>query len=421
MDTKYYHVHDVDPEKCKAHMACMRPCPTQAIRIRNNKAIISKELCVDCGTCASVCPSGAIVPTLDPFTDISNFKYKVVVPSPVLYSQFDPSIHPYIIHLALRELGFDLVLDVSSATVALNKTLIKYLKNYKGRLPLISSHCPTVIRFIQVKYPDLVEQIVPLDVPGEITAREAKKELPAKLNMASEDIGITYIAPCPALIVSIKQPAEKTKSFFDGVLAIKDVYPLLYPHVMSIKNEFDEKQVPEEFSFYSGWATLGSLTRSAQMENWLAVSGVDQIVKIFDDIENSKLRNVDFVEALACMLGCIGGSFNVENTYVARANLKKQKEKYAKFIKTDKADIDKKLKEKYYFMDSPVLPRPTDFFDTDLETSIKRLKERERIYQNLRQIDCGCCGAPTCMAFAEDVVKGDVKLTECIFLAEKLA
>jgi hypothetical protein len=142
-------------------------------------------------------------------------------------------------------------------------------------------------------------------------------------------------------------------------------------------------------------------------------------MRILDDIENSRLRNVDFVEAMACMLGCIGGSLNVENPYVARANSVKQRLKYEYPIEVDDDDIERKLETRYYFLGNPVLPRPTKYFDTDLETSIKRMKERERVYQKLRQTDCGCCGAPTCMAFAEDFVRGEAKLTDCIFLAKK--
>lgn len=416
---QYYHAHKVDLEKCRGHMTCMRHCPTQAIRVRGGKAVISEDLCVDCGTCISVCPSGAIVPITDPVEGISHFKCKVVVPSPVLYSQFESSVHPYIIHLAFKELGFDEVVDVSASSAALARALVKYMKTYRGRLPLISSHCPSMLRLIQVKYPDLVELVVPLDVPREVTAREIRKKLPAKLGLKPEDIGITYIAPCPAKIVSIKQPAEKARSWFDGVVSIDDVYSVLLPHIVTIKETFDQSQVPKGFSFNAGWATLGGITRAVDMENWLAVSGLDHVMKIFDDIENSRLRKVDFVEAMACMLGCIGGTFNVENPYVARTNSIKQRGKYEERIKIDDKDIDRKLKEGYYFLENPILPRPTKYFDTDLETSIKRMKERDRVYQKLRQIDCGCCGAPTCMAFAEDFVRGEVELTDCIFLAQK--
>jgi hypothetical protein len=139
-------------------------------------------------------------------------------------------------------------------------------------------------------------------------------------------------------------------------------------------------------------------------------------MKILDDIENSRLRNVEFVEALACMLGCIGGTFNIENPYVARTNSIKQGERYESRVEIDDAEIERRLDDGYYFTEKPVLPRPTKYFDTDLVTSIKRMKERERVYQKLPQIDCGCCGAPTCLAFAEDLVRGEAKIADCIFL-----
>jgi CO dehydrogenase/acetyl-CoA synthase gamma subunit (corrinoid Fe-S protein) len=33
----------------------------------------------------------------------------------------------------------------------------------------------------------------------------------------------------------------------------------------------------------------------------------------------------------------------------------------------------------------------------------------------LPKLDCGICGAPTCLTFAEDIVKGEAVLTDCIF------
>lgn len=414
---RYYHAHMIDTDRCRGHMTCMRVCPTQAIRVRQGRASISEELCVDCGVCISACPAGAIVPISDTIGDYVHFKYRVVVPSPVLYSQFNPGMHPYIIHQAFKELGFDEVVDVSTSSTALAQALMTYMESYQGRMPLIASHCPCVIRLIQVKYPDLVELIVPLDAPREVTAREIRRNLPEKLGLKPEEIGIFYTATCPAKTVSIKQPAEKTRSWFDVVIAIRDVYPVLLPHIVSLKERFDPGQVPDDFTFNTGWATLGSITQQAGMENWLSVSGLSHVQQILDDIENSRLRNIDFVEAMACMLGCLGGSFNVENPYVARTNTMKQRSQYETPVEVDDDDIAEKIKTGYYLLENPILPRPTTYFDTDLETSIKRMRERERVYGKLRQIDCGCCGSPTCMAFAEDFVRGEVKLTDCIFLS----
>ncbi len=416
---KYYHAHQINRDRCRGHMRCMHHCPTQAIRVRGGKAVISEELCVDCGSCISVCPSGAIEPITDPIGQVSSFPYRVVVPSPVLYSQFDPSIHPYIVHLAFKQLGFDEVVDVTTSAAELAVALDMFMKAYEGRLPLISSYCPCILRLIQVKYPDLVELVVPLDVPREVTAREIRRSFPGRLGLKPEDIGVLYIATCPAKIVSTKQPAEKTRSWFDGVVSIRDVYSALLPHIIAIKQQFHEAQVPEDFVFDTGWVRMGSIARAARTEKWLAVAGLDHVVRILDDIENSRLRNVSFVEALAHMLGCVSGPFNVENPYVARTNSIKQRQLYEKGIRVDEKEIARKLEEGYFFFENPLLPRLTTYFDTDLETSIKRMKERDRVYQNLPQIDCGCCGAPTCMAFAEDHVRGEAKLTDCTLLGQK--
>ncbi len=63
---KYYHPIEFLEDKCQGRMKCMRACPTRAIRVRNGKAKLIDELCIDCGECINVCPSGAIVALTDP-------------------------------------------------------------------------------------------------------------------------------------------------------------------------------------------------------------------------------------------------------------------------------------------------------------------------------------------------------------------
>lgn len=42
------------------------------------------------------------------------------------------------------------------------------------------------------------------------------------------------------------------------------------------------------------------------------------------------------------------------------------------------------------------------------------LSEIQKLRSTLPGIDCGACGAPTCLAFAEDVIKGNAKEQDCI-------
>jgi Na+-translocating ferredoxin:NAD+ oxidoreductase RNF subunit RnfB len=40
----------------------------------------------------------------------------------------------------------------------------------------------------------------------------------------------------------------------------------------------------------------------------------------------------------------------------------------------------------------------------------------EELYKTFPGLDCGSCGAPTCKALAEDIVRGVAKETDCIHI-----
>ena len=177
----------------------------------------------------------------------------------------------------------------------------------------------------------------------------------------------------------------------------------------------------EDITYGPGWSSLGGITGLLETDRWIAVSGMGDVTKLLDDIENSKLRNVEFIEAAACLGGCIGGSLAVENVYVARSRTIRLAQKYGHNIQRHERRAERLYRAGFFSIESPITPRPLSPLDPDIAKAIAKVKERDEIYEALPKIDCAACGSPTCMAFAEDVVKGYAELSMCVVMAAREA
>ena len=50
----------VDKETCTGCESCVDTCPSEAIKMEDDKAVIIVADCVDCGVCVDECPVEAI-------------------------------------------------------------------------------------------------------------------------------------------------------------------------------------------------------------------------------------------------------------------------------------------------------------------------------------------------------------------------
>jgi iron only hydrogenase large subunit-like protein len=417
-NSHYYHSIRIEKDKCDGRMKCMHVCPTQAIRVRNGKAMILEDRCIDCGECITICPEGAIVPLTDSFGELSKFRHTVAIPSPTLIAQFGRDILPYEILNGLKKLGFDDAFDLTNTCGQVSFSINEYLNEYKGPKPVIFNSCPTVVRLIQVKYPSLINHIISLNVPREIAGREVKKQKSAQYGLDEKDIGTFYITPCPVKMISIKQPAEKGRSYLDGAISISDIYGPLLSAMESVERRSYKKSLQNICILGIGWAMVGGISRTLRLKNSLAVSGISEIIKVFNDIEQGKLNHIDFIEAYSCPQGCVGGSLTVENSYISYNKILKIVERLEyEEIKacSDIRDVRKLFAQNHFFLKRRAEPRPLKPLDSNLAGAIQKMREKEKIYESLPKIDCGACGSPTCMTFAEDVVKADAEITDCIF------
>lgn len=410
---KYWHSVTLDRNSCKGCTNCLKHCPTQAIRIQGGKAKILKERCIDCGECIRVCPYHAKKAVSDSFDILNNYKYTVALVAPAFCAQFSKTENINMMLTALKKIGFDDVFEVSRGAQRVSEETRKLLKSGELLKPTISSACPAVVRLIAIRFPNLINNIIPLRSPMELAAEQARTDAVNKTGLKKDEIGIIFISPCAAKITEVRSPSNVGHTNVDGVLSIKDTYLKMAQTFNTIREDEIENL---SFSGSEGilWAIPGGESNATRVERQIAVDGIQNVIKVFEDIEDGKLDDIEYVEALSCNGGCVGGPLTAENCFVAESRLKR----IVSPLEKEKLSLDKNIKP---YWDSPLIYKPIMNLDEDINIAMQKMIQLEEIYKRLPGLDCGSCGSPSCRALAEDIVRGYAKETDCIFkLREKL-
>ncbi len=408
---KYWHSVVLDNDYCNGCTNCLSRCPTQAIRVIDGKAKIMKERCIDCGECLKICHFHAKGTLSDNLEKIFEYKYKVALPSISMYGQFSAEYDIEDIFQSLYKLGFDMVYDVAYAADILTKYQNELLKDPTVEKPVISTYCPAITRLIQIRYPSLIDNITCLESPMEIAARQVKKKLMAEKGLEFEEIGVFYIAQCPAKITSIKQPLGLEKSYIDGGISLESIYSRLIKVVDKGSREFPITQTASGNGV--GWGMVGGQSFGLDTERYLAVDGIEEVIRVLDKMELGKLPEIDFFEGYACVTGCSGGVLNVENPFMAKARIR-MKSTELKSYNPD--EIDSNLTREDLEWDQEMEARTILKLDKDFKIALKKMSDLEEIANKLPGIDCGACGAPTCRALAEDIVMNRAQYSDCLLL-----
>lgn len=404
-----------DKEKCKGCTNCMKRCPTQAIRIREGKAYIDSNKCIHCGECVKACPYEAYSTQAVESHREKNYKYKIAIPSTTIYGQFPKGTEICKVQNAVLKLGFDYVYDESWASELVSKAIKKRIEENKGVRPLISTNCPSTVRLIKIRYPSLMEHLISLEAPMEIAAKLARIRAKEVFNLEDKDIGVFYISPCPAKMLAVTDPIGPNKSYINWVVPLNTIYGDLYREV---KKENDMCYSNPSLKGIK-WAVSGGQSKSADLKNYIAVNGMENIIDIFDEIENGKLSDVDFVETLACVGGCVGGTFNIENPFIACNTLNHI------IYNTNEDTLSNEDLDKFeeLYKDSVfdlTITEEKDHRDKiSIKDAVRRFEQIKEIVALLPGLDCGSCGAPTCFAHAEDIYKNQSKLYDCVVLRAK--
>lgn len=415
----FHHALRVDNSLCTGCTHCMTACPTKAIRIRNGKASIIANRCVDCGECYKVCPVSAIEVEQDDLRMIFDYPVRVILIPSLLIGQFPRKIMASGIYNALKEIGFTHVFEVENTVDMVIEAGRQIMLENKER-PMISPFCPAIVRLIQVKYPSLVEHIMKVNPPIDMSAMYYREKLRMS-GIPAENIGLFYATPCAAKIAAVKSPVGEIKSAIDGVINMD----FLYNRILSfLQRKYTGTTPPETDELLSSRGIVWSLTRGEAVHHTgraLAIDGIRNVNEFLENIENEKLDKIDFLELRACDESCAGGILMCGNRFLTVERLKYRAEEY----RNREDDKERKVKDGYLNINEHgflgnIDPRPIGRLDEDITQALKKMERKRRMMCYLPGFDCGACGAPDCQTLADDIVTGNAQISHCIFMQQQM-
>ena len=220
----------------------------------------------------------------------------------------------------------------------------------------------------------------------------------------------------------MKAPVGEEKSIIDGVINMNMLYNGVYKHIKSMGK--NHQYPPVTRHRLSADAVLSTLTngerRLCTAKRSYAIDGIQNVMDFLDKLENDEVEGVEFLELRACDQSCAGALLSCDNRFLCGERMYARARRAADRERNGEMPRDREMDEyKDFLIDNATLdevqPRSMMVLDNDISKALEKMEKIERMKTHLPQIDCGLCGAPTCEAFATDVVCERAALQQCVF------
>jgi NADH-quinone oxidoreductase subunit G len=242
-----------DPNKCILCGDCVRYCSeVQGIGAidfahRGEDVVVTPAFgrslgevdCINCGQCAAVCPTAAIVPK----SHIDRVWDEVQNEDTYVVAQIAPAVRVALgemfgmkpgetvtgkIASALRMLGFSAVYDTSfGADLTVVEEATEFLERRAAgeKLPMFTSCCPAWVKYAEQSFPELLPNLSSCMSPQSMVGSLAKRTVPQEAGVSPEQVKVVSIMPCTAKKYEAQRPelARDGEPYVDHVLTTAEL------------------------------------------------------------------------------------------------------------------------------------------------------------------------------------------------------
>jgi len=393
-------------DRCRGCYACVRFCPSKAIKVENRLAEVMPDLCVNCGTCVRVCvPKAKLIESdIDIVNNLINSGSKVIA---ILSSSFPaaiPPISPGQFIGALKKLGFAEVMEDAFGAEMVGQEYKRLLSQQK-KGPIFSSTCPAVVSYVEKFYPQLVGNLAPIVSPMVALGRLIKQTY-------NPDAKVVFIGPCIAKKAESKD--EHVGGVIDAVLTFPELSEMFSKAGINPSVVTEEKFTGPKPDIARLFPISGGLLKTTGCNDDLLhpeivnAHGRDYIITLLAEIANGDI-DAHFINFFFCH-GCINGpSINNDLSIFRRRELiakyaegDSQPEQTANDLKKySNIDLRRTFKAQKIS-----LPQPS-------ETEVQEILAKMGKSSLVNRFDCRACGYRNCRELAVAVARGQAETAMC--------
>jgi len=254
-------------------------------------------------------------------------------------------------------------------------------------------------------------------------ARDVRQRIIKEYGVSEDKVTLYYINPCPTKRAAAQHASAGKKRETSFALGINDIYADLLHQIDHMQ---DADQIPyakDRFDFeypHTGNRPMrgmsGGEIADMNLENSLAVSGMDETITYLEKIEMGLFSNLEYIELRTCREGCLGGPLTAIDKYLAKSSVIKMIKMLGRGRRLSMGKILRQYETGKFLTDKDP-EKLTQLFGSRIKPmSIETVRKVDEILERIKGHDCSICGAPTCRTFAEDVVKGEASLDDCLLL-----